>query len=84
MDILEKKQEDEFQKDLSGLQKEVALDKLIAEEKVKNKFKDLKDEAAADLSGEELKSRLNELETEKKQELREVKKDIDAKAKVDE
>ena len=42
--MLEKKQDEELQKDLSDLQKGVALDKVIAEEKVKAKFKDLKDE----------------------------------------
>lgn len=66
------------------MKKGVALDKIIAEEKVKTKFKDLKDEAAADLSGDELKERLEELESERKQELKEAKKDIDVKAKDDE
>lgn len=44
----------------------ISLDKAIAEEKVKAKFKDLKDEATADLTGNELKTRLNQLDNERK------------------
>ena len=56
--LLLQKQFFELQKYLSDLHSGVALDRVIAVEKIKAKYRDLMDEASNDLTGEALANRL--------------------------
>lgn len=82
--LLLQKQFFELQKYLSDLHTGVALDRVIAAEKIKAKYRDLMDEASNDLSGEALANRLDELEAQKKQALKDAQRDLEAKAREDE
>ena len=84
LELLKAKQFFELQKYLANLHTGASLERVIRLEKAKARYKDLEDDAHADLTGEELTNRLDELQLEKQHGLGQVQREHEAKAREDE
>ena len=81
LDLLQQKQFFELQKHLANLHAGTALQRVIDVEKAQVHFRDMEDDAHAELSGDALTGKLSELKGKRQRELDRIKQEADTTAR---